>query len=104
MDVVLNELLWSMYYQEQPFMMDIHTGRVVLGTNPGPQPYLSKPEDGVLHDFGIFVGQGMERPEDKLRTLPKQLLGTKEIYRKKKSQMDGFDAFQEATLSFSAKW
>ena len=46
----------------------------------------------------------MERPEDKLRTLPKQLLGTKEIYRTKKSQMDGFDAFQEATLSFSAKW
>ena len=57
MDVVLNELLWSMEYQEQPFMTDIHTGRVVLGTNPGPQPYLNKPEDGVLCDFVIVVGQ-----------------------------------------------
>ena len=25
-------------------LYDRHTGRVVLGTNPGPQPYLSKPE------------------------------------------------------------
>ena len=36
---------------------DGHSGRVVHGSNPGPQPYLNKAEEGELHDFIITVGK-----------------------------------------------
>ena len=104
MDVVLNKLLWSVEYQEETFIIDMHTGRVVHGTNPGPQLYLNKPEEPVLREFVIVVGQiGYGSPKDKLGTLPKQLLVTKEIYRKKKLRWMASMLSQEATLSFSAK-
>ena len=62
-----------MEYQEQLCMR--HTGRVVHGTNPGPQPYLNKAEEAELRDFVVIVGQiGYEKLKDKSRTLPKQLL------------------------------
>ena len=38
-------------------LYDRHAGRVVHGTNPGPQPYLTKDEEVELGDFVIVVGQ-----------------------------------------------
>ena len=32
-------------------LYDRHTGRVVHGTNPGPQPYLNKAEEAELRDL-----------------------------------------------------
>ena len=38
-------------------LYDRHTGRVVHGTKPGPQPYLNKAEEAELRDFVAVVGQ-----------------------------------------------
>ena len=71
MNVVLNELLWSMEYQEQLCMTDIReefsTGLILVHSH--------KAEEAELRDFVVVVGQiGYGKPEDKSMTLPKQSL------------------------------
>lgn len=92
-----------MEYQEQLCMR--HTGRVVHGTNPGPQPYLNKAEEAELRDFVVIVGQiGYEKTQRQIKDIAKAVACDKGILKKEKNfRWMASTLSREATLSFSAK-
>lgn len=73
-------------------LQDRHTGRVVHGTNPGPQPHLSKAEEVELCDFAIVVGQmGFGKTLRQIKDIAEAVARDKGIPKEEKISMAGFD-------------
>ena len=80
MDVVLNKL----QQEARTTLYDKHTGRVVHGTNPGPQPYLNKAKKAKLHDFVAVVGQiGYVKTRRQIKDIAKAVAHDKGILKEK---------------------
>ena len=66
-------------------LQDRHVGRVVHGTNPGPQPYLSEAEEVELRDFAIVVGQmGFGKTRRQIKDIAEAVARDKGILKKEK--------------------
>ena len=89
-----------MEYQEQLCMR--HTGRVVHGTNPGPQPYLNKAEEAELRDFVVIVGQiGYEKTQRQIEDIAEAVACDKGILKKEKISDGWLRRFLERQPSLS---
>ena len=64
---------------------DRHAGRVVHGTNPGPQPYLNRAEEMELRDFVVCVGQiGYGKTRRQVKEIAESVARDKGLLKKEK--------------------
>ena len=101
MDVVLNKL----QQEARTTLYDKHTGRVVHGTNPGPQPYLNKAKKAKLHDFVVVMGQiGYVKTRRQIKDIVEAVAHDKQNSKERKNlRWMALTLSREATLSFFVK-